>query len=145
MYFREGLTMSEIKRPLPVIDNDSRTFWEGCNKGKLLIQYCSDCDQHIYYPRELCPHCMSNAIEWVESKGKGKVYSYTIAHRPAGPAFKNDVPYIVALIDLVEGVRMISNVINVDIDKVRCDMDVEVVFEKIDDEITLPLFQPVNQ
>jgi hypothetical protein len=135
---------NHIPLPLPVPDGDSAMFCDGCKEGKLLIQQCEDCAQHIFYPRAVCPHCMSDRIKWVESSGKGKVYSFTVARRPAHPAFADHVPYVVALITLDEGVRMMSNVINVDVDAVKCDMPVEVVFVKVDDQITLPKFQPVG-
>lgn len=135
--------MSEYKKPLPVVDGDSREYWEGCRQHKLLIQQCEDCQKYIFYPRNLCPHCHSDRIKWVESSGRGKVYSYTINRRPAFPSFAEETPYVVALIELEEGVRMISNIINCDIDQVKIDMPVEVVFEKATEEITLPKFQPV--
>ena len=132
--------MTEIKKPLPVPDSESKPFWDGCNEEKLLIQHCKDCDKHIFYPRAVCPHCMSDQIEWVEASGKGKVYSYTIARRGAGPAFADDAPYVVALIDLDEGVRMMSNIVNCDVEAVRCDMPVKVVFEEREG-MKLPMFE----
>ncbi|WP_264739040.1 Zn-ribbon domain-containing OB-fold protein [Cytobacillus firmus] len=135
--------MTDQNKPMPVPDGDSNIFWQGCKENKLLIQKCSDCSKHIFYPRILCPHCFSEKIEWVESTGKGKVYSYTIARRGGGPAFKDEVPYAVALIQLDEGVRMFSNIINVDVEEVKCDMAVEVVFED-SGEFTLPKFQPAG-
>lgn len=132
--------MTEIKKPIPVPDSESKPFWDGCNEEKLLIQHCKDCDKHIFYPRAVCPHCMSDQIEWVEASGKGKVYSYTIARRGAGPAFADDAPYVVALIDLDEGVRMMSNIVNCDVEAVRCDMPVKVVFEEREG-MKLPMFE----
>jgi hypothetical protein len=85
---------------------------------------------------------MSDQICWIESSGRGEVYSYTIVHRPRNKVFAAHVPYVVALITLEEGVRMMSNLINVDPDEVRCGMPVEVVFEKVNEEVTLPKFQP---
>lgn len=133
--------MAELQKPLPIPDGDSHVFWQGCNENKLLIQKCNDCHTHIFYPRSLCPHCFSEQVEWVESSGKGKIYSYTIARRGGGPAFKDDVPYVVALIELEEGVRMFSNVIHINVEDVRCDMSVEVVFEE-EGDMKLPKFQP---
>lgn len=136
--------MAKQQFPLPVIDGDSKIYWESCKNNKLMIQKCEDCGQHIFYPRQLCPHCMSENLAWVESSGKGIIYSYTVVHRPRHPAFMDKVPYVVALITLEEGVRMMSNIINIDVDQVRCGMPVEVVFEPINDEITLPKFQPIR-
>ncbi|MBS4214903.1 MULTISPECIES: Zn-ribbon domain-containing OB-fold protein [Neobacillus] len=130
-----------IEKPLPIPDGDSDVFWQGCKEHKLLIQKCEDCSSYIFYPRVLCPNCFSEKVEWVQSSGVGKVYSFTIARRPGGPAFKDEVPYVVALIELEEGVRMLSNIIDVDVDKVDCDMPVEVVFQ-VEGDFTLPKFKP---
>jgi uncharacterized OB-fold protein len=133
--------MAKVKKPLPIPDGDSKTYWEGCSEGKLLIQHCLDCEKHIFYPRAVCPHCMSDCLEWIESSGKGKVYSYTISRRGAGSAFADDAPYVVALIDLDEGVRMMSNIIHINVEDVRCDMPVEVVFQD-QEGMEIPKFQP---
>jgi hypothetical protein len=87
---------------------------------------------------------MSENLFWIESTGKGTVYSFTIVRRPRHPAFREKVPYVVAIIALEEGVKMMSNVINIDVEKVKCGLPVEVVFEKINEEITLPKFQPLR-
>ncbi|MGE7544735.1 Zn-ribbon domain-containing OB-fold protein [Sporosarcina newyorkensis] len=134
--------MEEIKKPVPIADGDSLTFWEGCKEDKLLIQRCEDCDKFIFYPRIVCPNCMSENIEWVESAGKGKVYSFTVV-RHSPPSFSDDVPYVVAMIELDEGVRMISNIVECEIGDVYCDMSVEVVFEEREDA-KLPMFRPLT-
>lgn len=125
---------------LPVIDPESRFFWEMCAQQKLMIQQCEDCGKHVFYPRSICPHCMSDRLRWVESSGRGRVYSYTVARRPGGPGFEKEVPYIVAIIELEEGVRMMSTIVDIPIEEVRCGMPVQVVFEKLTEEITLPKF-----
>ncbi|MBM4763677.1 Zn-ribbon domain-containing OB-fold protein [Bacillus sp. B15-48] len=135
--------MSEaIKKPIPTPDGDSKQFWDGCQEGKLMIQKCQDCRNHIFYPREVCPHCMSEHLDWVEATGKGKVYSYTIARRAGHPSYKGDLPYIVALIELEEGVRLMSNIIHCDVEEIRCDMDVEVIFQE-QEGMMIPRFQLV--
>lgn len=125
--------------PMPPLDDDSRPFWEGASRHKLMIQRCKSCQKHIFYPRFVCPHCFSEEVEWVEASGKGKIHSYTIVHR-APPPFQGQAPYAVGLIELEEGVRMISRIVgpreNISIDKA-----VSVVFEKVNDELTLPYFQ----
>ena len=134
----------EYKKPLPIIDGESRPFWEGCAQGKLMIQRCEDCGKHIFYPRIVCPHCFSDRVQWVESKGTGTIYSFTVARRPGAPGFENDVPYVVALIDLDEGVRMMSTVTDVDVEKVKVGQRVKVWFDKVTDELTLPKFRLVE-
>lgn len=131
-----------MEKPIPVIDADSKQFWEGCNKEQLLIQHCGDCHQYIYYPRIVCPNCMSSNISWHESSGRGKVYSYTIV-RFGPPGFNEDVPFISALVELEEGVRMITNIVNCDVEDVTCDMPVEVTFEQRD-TVKLPVFKPID-
>ncbi|WDL97685.1 Zn-ribbon domain-containing OB-fold protein [Alicyclobacillus sp. ALC3] len=133
--------MTPSTRPLPVPDGDTVVFWDACNQEKLVIQRCQHCENYIFYPRAVCPRCMSSDISWVESSGHGRVYSYTVAYRPAHPAFTDDCPYIVALIELEEGVRVLSNVIKVAVDELYCEMPVEVVFLDIGG-MKLPLFQP---
>src|SRR5699024_5799840 len=106
-------------------------------------QKCIECDKYYFYPRIYCPICMSGNVEWREVSGKGKIYSFTISRRPAGPAFKEDLPYAVGLIELDEGPRMMSRIINVDVEKVRCDMPVKVVFIERTKNIVLPKFEPI--
>ncbi|SFE34328.1 Zn-ribbon domain-containing OB-fold protein [Blastococcus tunisiensis] len=129
-------------RPLPVVDADSAPFWAALRDRRLMVQWCGTCDRHVFYPRALCPHCHAELAEWVECSGSGTIHSYTVARRPAGPAFAADVPYVVVLVDLDEGVRMLSNLVTDDVDSVRIGARVAVRFEDVTDEITLPLFEP---
>lgn len=133
--------MGEYKKPLPVIDNDSKVFWEACNNEQFMIQQCMDCSKMIFYPRIICPNCISDQMEWKQASGKGRIYSFTIARRPAAPSFSEEVPYVVAIVELDEGVRLMTNIINTPIESVRCDMEVEVIFEKVSEDIRLPKFQ----
>jgi hypothetical protein len=79
-------------KPLPVIDGESRPYWDALKQHRLTLKRCHDCGKHHFYPRVLCPHCHSDAVEWVDACGTGTIYSFTIARRPAGPAFKADTP-----------------------------------------------------
>lgn len=134
--------MSQVKKPLPVPDSETRVYWEGLKNEKLLLQKCRNCGNYRFYPRLVCPECMSDSYDWVDTKGEGKVYSYTIVHR-AGGAFKEDVPYVVAIVELNEGVRMMSNIIGIEPDKVTIGLPVRVSFDKVNDDITLPKFMPL--
>lgn len=129
------------EKPLPVVDADTRQFWEAAREHRLLIRYCPDCGRYVYYPRAICPHCHSDRLEWREASGEGTIYSFTVSRRPAGPAFEDDVPYVVAIIELEEGPRMMSNVKTDDVEKVRIGERVLVAFEDVTDEITLPKFE----
>jgi uncharacterized OB-fold protein len=128
------------EKPLPVINEESRPFWEGCKRHELVLQRCQDCRAWEYYPRALCRACHSARLSWEPVSGQGTIYSYTVCHRPAGPAFAGDVPYVVALIELAEGPRMVSNIVTDDPDAVRIGQPVRVTFDDVTDEITLPKF-----
>lgn len=129
------------EKPLPVVDADTRPFWEAAREHRLLIQHCPDCGRYVYYPRAICPHCHSDRLEWREASGEGTIYSFTVSRRPAGPAFEDDVPYVVAIIELEEGPRMMSNVKTDDVEKIRIGERVRVAFENVTDEIALPKFE----
>jgi uncharacterized protein len=130
-------------KPVPIVNPWARPFWDGAREGRLLIQRCGDCQKHVFYPRVSCPHCFSQNLGWVQASGRGTVYSYTVVYNNAPSAFTCDVPYVVAVIQLDEGVRMLSNVVECDLDRLGCDMPVEVTFERLNEEFTLPKFRPV--
>jgi hypothetical protein len=125
---------------------EAKPYWDGLRSGKLMLPKCADCNTAFFYPRILCPHCHSRNVGWIEASGKGKLYSFEIAYRSFNPAFKVEPPFILAMVELEEGPRIMSNLINIEADPaaVKCDMAVEVVFEKQTDEVTIPLFQPAQ-
>ncbi len=131
-------------KPVPVVNPWARPFWEAALNEKLIIQQCKDCEKYVFYPRIACPHCFSDNMEWIEASGKGTVYSYTVVENNAPSAFKNDMPYVVAVVQLEEGVRMLSNIVECEPQEVTCDMPVQVTFEKLNDEFTLPKFRPLK-
>ena len=127
-------------KPLPIIDPDSAPYWKAAKNHKLLLKRCSACGKAHFYPRELCPHCHADTVDWIEARGTGSIYSFTVARRPAGPAFKPDAPYVVAIIELDEGARMMTNIVGCPPDSVKIGQRVSVVFEDVTDEISLPKF-----
>ncbi|KPU99553.1 hypothetical protein APR50_14085 [Variovorax paradoxus] len=129
------------EKPLPVVDPESAPYWAALKERRLILKRCRDCGRHHFYPRALCPHCHSDALEWSDARGTGSIYSYTVARRPAGPAFKADAPYVVAVVELDEGARMMTNIVTEDVDSVRIGQRVAVAFEAVTDEITLPKFK----
>jgi uncharacterized OB-fold protein len=133
------------ERPLPIPDQDTRPYWEAARRHELLIQRCRACGQHYFYPRPYCPQCLSPETEWVRASGRGTVYSFTVNHRAAHPAFADRLPYVVALIDLAEGPRMMSTIVECDPADVHIGMAVEVTFEDVTDEISLPVFRPARR
>ncbi len=137
----------ELQRPLPTpMTPEAMPYWDGLKENKLMLPKCGDCNEAFFYPRIACPHCHSRNVGWIEASGKGKLHSFQIAYRAPNPNFKIEAPYILAMIELEEGPRMMSNLINIaaDPEVVKCDMAVEVVFEKQNDDVTLPLFQPAS-
>ena len=136
--------MKEYQKPVPEPDRVTAPFWEAARAKKLLVQRCPGCGAHQFFPQAHCRECLSDRLEWVESTGKGTVYSFTVIHRPPSSTFERDVPYTVALVDLDEGCRMISNIVDVDPQAVRVGMSVEVVFEEITANVSLPKFRPTH-
>ncbi|MFP6706954.1 MAG: Zn-ribbon domain-containing OB-fold protein [Alphaproteobacteria bacterium] len=137
----------ELLRPLPKpMTPEAKPYWDGLREGKLMLPECNDCGKAFFYPRIACPNCHSRNVGWVQASGKGRLYSFQIAYRALNPAFKIPPPYVLAMVELEEGPRLMSNLINVeaDPDVIKCDMAVEVVFEKQTDEVTIPLFQPAS-
>ncbi|MDT0496145.1 Zn-ribbon domain-containing OB-fold protein [Algiphilus sp. W345] len=128
-------------KPLPVIDPESAPYWTALRDGRLLLRHCRDCGRHHHYPRELCPHCGSDSLDWEAARGTGTIYSYTIARRPAGPAFKPDTPYVVAIIELDEGARLMSNLVTSDVEAVRIGQRVDLYTDAVTPEVTLPRFR----
>lgn len=133
--------MIAYEGPLPAPDKDSQAYWDAARRHELVLQCCSECDRFRFYPRSICPYCLSDQFVWKRAVGRGSIYSFTIIHRPPSPSFRSRVPYVLALIDLEEGVRMMSNVVDCDPHSVEIGMAVEVTFEDITEEITLPKFR----
>jgi hypothetical protein len=139
------MTTAELNKPLPVPAKPDFTkpFWDGAKRGELVIPRCKHCDRFMFFPREVCPNCLAiNDIEWVKVSGRGRLHAFTIVHQPAHPAFGEDAPYAYCVIQLDEGVRMISNVVDCSVDDLECDMPVEAVFDEVSPEWTLVKFKP---
>ena len=126
------------ERAFPVVDAVTMPFWDGIADGVLRIQRCEACGRHVFYPRAVCPHCTSGRLAWVEASGRGRVHSFTVVHR-APHDYRDEVPYVVALVDLDEGVRMMTRLVDVEPADVRVDLPVEVA---IRGEPRLPCFRP---
>ena len=128
-------------KPLPAITPENKPFWDACKAGELRMQRCTGCG-HVRYPiNPICPRCLSPAAEWVRLSGRGTVFSYIVFHQVYNPAYKDDVPYNVAMIQLEEGPRMFSNVVGVPNDQVKVGDAVEVVFDPVTPEVSLPKFR----
>jgi uncharacterized protein len=130
-------------KPLPVVTQENRPFWEGCKQGKLLLQYCDQCRQHQFYPRLYCMHCESTVVRWVPASGRGVIYSYTIIHQNKSPEFVRDTPYNVAIVQLEEGPRMMCNIVETHPTELRIDLPVTAVFDAVTSDIHLPRFKAI--
>lgn len=133
---------AKAHRVHPVENQDSAHYWQGLRDGKLLIQQCKKCGELRHPPQPMCEHCQS--LEWgtVESKGKGTVYTYTVMHYPEIPPF--DYPNAIILVDLEEGVRIVSQLLETTADAVHIGMAVEMTIQHVQEGLSLPLFRPVN-
>jgi uncharacterized protein len=132
--------------PLPREDASSKFFWDGVRQHKLLILQCQDCGRYIHWPRPICRYCLSEDLVPVEMSGNGSIYSYTVARQAFHPWFADRLPYVIAVIELVEerGLRMLSNVIDCATEDVRVGSDVEIAFRQVSADLTLPLFRLRN-
>jgi uncharacterized OB-fold protein len=135
--------MSWEPRPVPNVTPETKTYWAGAAEGRLLLCKCNDCGLVYYYPRTLCPDCFSENVDWVEASGSGEVYSYSMTDTMSGwPS--DDLPLVVAYVELDEGPRMITN-IDADPDTVEVGTRVEVQFvETNETDIAIPVFVPVE-
>ena len=134
----------KYKKPLPRIDEESKGFWEGCQRHELHVQQCRDCGALRYYPRALCPRCLSDDTSWVLSSGRGTVYTYTVTYQNQAAGFRDELPYVLAYVELDEGVRLLTNIVGCAPETVSIGMPVEVCFEDVTPEVTLPKFKPVS-
>lgn len=128
----------------------SEPFWEATRQRRYLVQWCATCASPIFYPREVCPRCLSaDALEWRESSGKGSVYAVAVQYRPANPTMADKVPYAVALVEVDAGngtdtIRVMSNVVNCDPTTITVGDAVSLTWEELSDGRNLPLFEPVG-
>jgi len=135
--------MAETGRALPQPTPETQHFWDGCKAGELRLQRCNGCGKVYFPPRPFCPTCGSRHVGIIKATGKAVLWSYVIHHRPV-PGFKP--PYAIAVVQLAEGVKMMTNIVECEQtpEALQLDMPLEVVFEKQNDDITLPLFRPVK-
>lgn len=127
--------------PLPVPNDDGAPFWEHLRNGELRIQRCTSCDRLQHPPRVLCPGCGSADREWALMSGRGTVYSFVVTHQAIHPSFEGHLPYVTALVELDEGPRLATNLLDIPIGEVEIGIPVEVELVAVTDEITLPLFR----
>jgi hypothetical protein len=133
----------DMTKPVPVTQPWSEKFWEGTKQGKLLIQVCNDCKSKIFYPRKFCPECWSANLSWIEASGKAKIHTFSTAYANVEPKFMDELPYTIAYVDLDEGVRMMTRIVESKPEDIKFDMEVEVVFQERGG-FFLPYFRPAG-
>lgn len=138
------MTLNNL-RPVPVVNSDTKIFWEGCQGELLKFQVCTDCGLVRWPPSFLCPRCLSSNFELITSSGKGKIYSFIVYHKAYHSSFLEDIPYSTAVIELDEGVKFLSRILSKDISKICCGMHVEVVWDHSNAEYPIPLFKLVEE
>jgi uncharacterized OB-fold protein len=133
--------MGTVEKPLPHITPQMALFWEAARRHQLVVQRCRECGTDRFPARDLCSRCLSRDVEWVAVSGRGTVFSYAVMHQVYHPGFADEVPYAVVLVELEEGARLLSNVVDCPPAELTIGMPVEVVFEDRTPEVTLPKFR----
>ena len=131
-----------VPKPVPNPDGLNADFYAHCAKGTLCFQRCKSCGTWRHLPRDMCAKCGSPEWEWSPSSGLGRIYSWTVTHRALHPAFAGDVPYAVVIVELEEGVRMVSGLRGLPPEKLELDLPVEVELERVSDEVAIPYVRP---
>ncbi len=136
-------TTSVVAKPQPQISPGAEPFWEHAKQEELFLPFCEACQKPFYYPRRWCPGCFSQNLSWRKMTGKGRIYSFSVIHQSPLPSYQQDVPYVLAIIELDEGPRMMTNVLDCDVNAVHIEMAVEVTFQARG-EMKIPQFRPCN-
>lgn len=129
------------EKPKPKMSPGAAHYWDSASHERFVLPQCKDCNSIFFYPRVWCPFCFSQNLGWHNASGNGKVYSFSVVHQAPFPAYKGDVPYVLAIIELAEGPRMMANVLHCDPLSVTIDMPVSVTFETRGD-MKIPQFEP---
>jgi uncharacterized OB-fold protein len=137
--------MKGIEKPLPRPAPESQPYWKAAAEHRLELQRCNACGKFWFPPSQSCPHCLVTDFTWTPVSGVGKVFSFVTYHRVYHPAFADEVPYVVALVELAEGPRLLSNIVGVPPESVACEMPVKVVFDDAGGGFTVPKFTPLDE
>jgi uncharacterized protein len=139
----EEVIIMAYNKPLPKLNSDAKPFWDGCKNHELRFQQCQACG-HVRWPSSIiCPKCNKRETRWVIAGGHGTIYTYAVYHIAYHPGFSDDIPYVVAIVELDEGPHLLTNIINCNHQEIRCGMDVIVVWDDVTPETTVPKFRPV--
>lgn len=130
-------------RPAPEPTIDSKPYWDGLKERRLLLQQCGNCGLVRHYPRPMCDACHSLEVRWIESSRQGRLYAWTEVHHPFVPGFRDEIPYVMATVELEEGVRLQCQMLGAEAAALRLDLPVEIVFREVEDDLVLPFAQVV--
>ena len=137
------MTINLEGRPLPQPDNVSAPYWAGAAAGKVMYQECPACGHRQFYPRAMCTACAAEP-EWREASGRGNVHTFTVIRQNWANPFREELPYVVGMVELEEGVRMMTNITDCPVEDVHIGMAVEAYTVKVDDEVGIPFWRPVT-
>ena len=134
-----------VRFDLPTPDLSTQPWWDAAREGRLLIKRCDACGRTHFYPRPFCPWCWSDRVEWQEATGAATLYTWSVVHQNDLPPFNERVPYVAAVVELAEGPRMMTNIVDCPPERLRVGMALEAVFEPVADEVVLPRFRPATE
>jgi uncharacterized protein len=134
--------VSAYAKPLPQVTPEMKPFWDAARRHELVLQRCRGCGAHRFPARDICSRCLARDAEWTPVSGHGSVFSWAVMHQVYHPGFASEVPYALVVIELEEGARLVSNLIDCPPGEIRAGMPVEVVFDEVTPEVTLPKFRP---
>lgn len=137
--------MTDSFSPLPIMDSLSKPWFDAAAEGRLLIQRSTSTGNYQWYPRSHVVGTLETDVEWVEAAGTGRIYSFTIVHKTPNAEFAGETPYVLALVELDEGVRLSTRIVETPLEDIVCDLHVTVVFNKISDDATVPYFKAVGE
>ena len=130
------------KRPTPRITPESKAYWKAAADGVMTLAKCGSCGITHHHPQAVCPFCWSSEIKAIPSSGAGSVVSFSVVHQTAVAQFRDKVPYVVAYVKLDEGPQLVTSIVDCEVDAVQIDMRVQVQFDKISDDVAIPVFAP---
>jgi uncharacterized protein len=132
------------RKPLPHIDEESRPWWEAAQRHELYVQKCRDCGDLRFHPRAQCTSCLSSRTEWIRCKSTGKIYTFTVTRQNQAAGFRDSLPYVMAWVEVDEGLKMLTNIVDCPPEQVKIGMPVEAVFDDVTPEVTLVKFRPAR-
>ncbi len=135
---------TDYKKPIPIPNEASRPFFDGAREHRLMIQQCTTCGAVMWPVKSRCNNCLNPTVTWVQASGKGTLYTFALMHQVYHPGFADEVPYNIAQVDLAEGLRVMSNIVGCSNADLEIGMPLEVTFEDISDEVSLPKFKPIG-